>query len=228
MSGFIPIDKINLSGGTQSRATLDQDTINDYRDALQAGVTFPPITVFYDGSYYWLADGFHRVNAHVMHGRANVLADVRRGTCRDAVLYSVGANASHGLRRTNADKRRAVETLLNDDEWGGWSDREIARRCGVDNSFVSRLRKAVTVDEPQPERTYTTRHGTVATMQTGSIGKASQASIMDQWKTEAVASLAGWREHSAPVAANQNDPGSRPHRVTSWARIVEHSFQAMM
>jgi len=34
----------------------------------------------------------------------------------DAVFNSVGANAEHGLRRTNADKRRAVLTLLNDDE----------------------------------------------------------------------------------------------------------------
>ena len=32
---------------------------------------------------------------------------------------------------TNADKRRAVETLLNDAEWATWSDREIARQCGV-------------------------------------------------------------------------------------------------
>lgn len=32
--------------------------------------------------------------------------EVLRGTKRDAILYSVGANSTHGLRRTNADKRR--------------------------------------------------------------------------------------------------------------------------
>ena len=60
-------------------------------------------------------------------------------------LYAVGANASHGLRRTNTDKRRAVVRLLRDYEWSKWSDREIARRCGVANSFVGNVRRQITV-----------------------------------------------------------------------------------
>jgi predicted HTH domain antitoxin len=59
------------------------------------------------------------------------------------VLYSVGANAAHGLRRTNEDKRRAVETLINDEEWATWSDREIARACGVSGKFVAAVRDPV-------------------------------------------------------------------------------------
>ena len=35
---------------------------------------------------------------------------VREGTRRDALRYSVSATASHGYRRTNHDKRRAVDT----------------------------------------------------------------------------------------------------------------------
>jgi hypothetical protein len=38
------------------------------------------------------------------------------------VLHSAGANAMHGLRRTNADKRRTVMLLLQDEEWAAWSD----------------------------------------------------------------------------------------------------------
>jgi site-specific DNA-methyltransferase (adenine-specific) len=168
---LIPIEQINLSGGTQPRSTIDQDVLNDYRDALQAGAKFPPVVVFHDGTDYWLADGFHRVHAHVMRRAVDIDADVRQGTWRDAILYSVGANAAHGLRRTNDDKQRAVRKLLEDCEWSRWSDREIARRCGVDNSFVSRLRRTLTVDEQQSERTFVTKHGTVATMRTASIGK---------------------------------------------------------
>lgn len=59
---------------------------------------------------------------------------------RDAILFSVGVNSSHGLRRTNADKRRSVMRLLDDAEWSTWSDREIARRCGVSQPFVGNLR----------------------------------------------------------------------------------------
>ena len=167
------IDRLRLDGGTQPRADIDQNTVRDYADALSAEATFPPVTVFHDGEAYWLADGFHRVHAHKMLDWLEVDADVRQGTRRDAVLYSVGANAVHGLRRTNADKRRAVETLLNDPEWVAWSDREVARRAGVSQPFVSALRPAVTdngyqLDQP---RTYTTKHGTQATMQTAGIGK---------------------------------------------------------
>ncbi len=44
-------------------------------------------------------------------------------------------------RRTNADKRKAVETLLNDKEWSQWSDNEIARKCEVHQTTVSKYRK---------------------------------------------------------------------------------------
>ena len=52
----------------------------------------------------------------------------------------VGANSSHGVRRTNADKRAAVLLLLNDVEWAAWSDNEIAKRVGVSQPFVGELR----------------------------------------------------------------------------------------
>ena len=71
-------------------------------------------------------------------------------------------------------KRRAVETLLNDEEWGKWSDREIARRCGVSPQTVVNIRSEnLTVQNGQSERQYTTKHGTPATMRTGKIGKAA-------------------------------------------------------
>ena len=41
--------------------------------------------------------------------RAEIAADVRQGTRRDALLFAAGANSSHGLSRTTADKRRAIE-----------------------------------------------------------------------------------------------------------------------
>jgi hypothetical protein len=59
---------------------------------------------------------------------ATIAADVRPGGQREAILHSVGANAKHGWRRSNEDKRKTVLTLLNDPEWAQWSDREIGRR----------------------------------------------------------------------------------------------------
>ena len=70
--------------------------------------------------------------------------------------------------------------LLTDEEWGRWSDREIARRCAVSHTFVGKLRadrdqRRAARDEQltgnvASERTYITKHGTVATMNTARIG----------------------------------------------------------
>ena len=64
-----------------------------------------------------------------------------------------------------SDKRRSVLTLLEDEEWGKWSNREIAKKCGVSPDLVDRLRREISLpesgsDEPAP-RTYTTKHGTM-------------------------------------------------------------------
>lgn len=103
---------------------------------------------------------------------------MRQGGLRDAILHSVGANATHGLRRTNADKRRAVAILLEDDlvsidpETGNpWSNREIARRCAVDETLVRRLRPS-SAAEPQMDQPRTvSRGGKVYSMDTGRIGR---------------------------------------------------------
>lgn len=178
----IAIAAIRLDGGTQPRAAIHQDWIKEYAEDMLGGAKFPPVVVFFDGTDYWLADGFHRTAAAEASGAADIDADIRQGTQRDAILFSVSANSSHGQRRTNEDKRRAVLRLLNDPEWSGWSDREIARRCGVNHEMVGKLKPAPlpivtggSVSEPKPTgRTYVTKHGTVSTMNTAGINADRQ------------------------------------------------------
>lgn len=140
----LPLSRIRVDGGTQMRASLNDGVITDYASIMvEAGGwgEFPEVVVFYDGHVHWLGDGFHRVEAaRLAFGEVEVPADIRSGDRRDAILYAVGANAKHGLRRSNADKRRAVETLLMDPKWGLWSDNEIARRCGVSSRMVGTAR----------------------------------------------------------------------------------------
>jgi len=75
--------------------------------------------------------------------------------------------------RTNADKRRAVNMLLADEEWTLWSNAEIARRCCVGSSTVDSYRKASLpfVGSEDTAKVYTTKHGTVSTMRTENIGR---------------------------------------------------------
>lgn len=147
---MLALAEIRTDGGTQSRAELSRDTISDYAEVFTSGAAMPPVIVFYDGDSYWLADGFHRCNGARAAGLTEILADVRQGSRRDAVLFSVGANDTHGLRRTNADKRRAVLLLLNDAEWSGKSDRWIAEKCGVSPQTVSNHREQLSNLDSSP------------------------------------------------------------------------------
>ncbi|WP_422927033.1 ParB N-terminal domain-containing protein [Singulisphaera sp. PoT] len=138
----LELERIRTDGGTQQRVGgLDEDVLEGYANAIMDGIELPPVVVFQDGEDYWLADGFYRTEAARRAGAKAITCHVHEGSRRDAVLFSCGANSSHGLRRTNRDKRRAIETLLRDDEWVEWSDNEIARRCGVDRSTVSTVRR---------------------------------------------------------------------------------------
>ncbi|ARO23984.1 ParB-like nuclease domain-containing protein [Rhizobium sp. TAL182] len=144
-------------------AGIDPAVVAEYAEAMDAGAEFPPVILFFDGEGYWPGDGFHRIEASRTLGRDTINAEVRDGGKREAMLLAVGANANHGLRRTGADKRRSVLAMLRDPEWSKWSDREIGKRCAVDHKTVGKVRSELTGDFPT-ERTYTTRHGTVATM----------------------------------------------------------------
>ncbi len=140
-------------GGAQMRVEMKPDVVLDYAEDMATGATFPPVVVYHDGTYYWLADGFHRVEAARKIGCETIETEVIEGTARDAIIHGIGSNASHGLRRTQADKRRAVERLLCDEEWSKWSDRKIAKFAKVDHKTVGKIRRDLLGGEfPTPGR----------------------------------------------------------------------------
>tara|TARA_Y100001933_G_scaffold254675_2_gene296677 strand:+ start:6681 stop:7412 length:732 start_codon:yes stop_codon:yes gene_type:complete len=145
----LQLNQIRIDGGTQPRVAIDEQVVADYAELYGSGFNLPPVTVFFDGANYWLADGFHRYWANKKIDCEYVFADIRQGTQRDAILYSVGANAKHGLRRTSADKRKSVLIMLEDEEWSQWSNREIAKQCGLSDKTVGATRKSLSAEIPQ-------------------------------------------------------------------------------
>ena len=138
-----------LNMDVRARVTLCGGVVSEYAEAMTKKASFPPVVAFNDGKALWLADGHHRVEAARHAGHTKVCAEVRTGDRRDALLYACGANAAHGVRRTNADKRRAVKLILKDPEWRRWSNREVARRCVVDEGLVRQVRAKLSADDPQ-------------------------------------------------------------------------------
>ena len=162
------IRQIRRDGGTQARVGLNEDTVQDYAELMREQrwdfqSRQRPI-VLYDGTVFWLADGFHRIEAAQRAGLSDYPVEVLSGTQRDAILRAAGANAQHGLRRTNADKRRAVELLLRDEEWRQWSDRKIAEACAVDHKTVADVRRSLSGEIPQIQTRTVERSGTTYQM----------------------------------------------------------------
>ena len=166
----VSIDSIRIDGGTQTRELINETAVAQYTEDLLNGCMFPPIEIFDDGVHKWLVDGFHRLFAHKRADFPEIEVNVHQGTLRDAQLYALGVNDKHGLQRTNADKRKAVMIALNDLEWQDYSDTQIAKICNVSATFVAKCRKSEGIDRPS-EKTYTTKHGTEAKMDTSKIGK---------------------------------------------------------
>ncbi len=141
VSTLIPLASIKLAAGTQSRATVPPEVLEEYTEIVQSGKDLDKIVLFSENDNdYFPGDGHIRIDAYIAAGRDAIPAEVCRGGLREAVLYSVGANSAHGARRTNEDKRFAVQMLLNDPEWAEKSDRWIAERCRVSDKTVADVR----------------------------------------------------------------------------------------
>jgi hypothetical protein len=180
---MINIDTLRTDGGTQPRAALTQSAIERYADLLRADTAFemPPVEVVEDADgNRWLVDGYHRREAYLIAGRKRIPATVVPGTLRDAILRSLAANTMHGLPARRKDRRRAVERMLKDAEWSQWSDRTIAKHCGVSPSTVGSLRRRLSVQFGQIDARLVGRAGSMYRMDTAPIGRLPGADQADQ------------------------------------------------
>lgn len=186
----IPLAAIRTDPDLQMRvAGVDVGLVTEYADAILEGASLPAILLYHDGHAYWPADGFHRIEASRKAGQDSILAEIREGSKRDAMLEAVGANANHGLRRTNADKRRSVLTMLRDPEWSGLSDREIGKRCAVDHKTVGAIRRELTGGEiPAPAAASPARGEIPNTERPATTGGSMVAQLLAKATTEALIS----------------------------------------
>jgi len=195
----LALSELKVDPAIQCREKNDEGVVEEYAEAMKSGAKFPPIVAFEDDTLILVADGFHRYAAAVRAGVKKIEVEVRSGGRREALLYAAMANVAHGLRHSNADKRRAVQRLLDDHEWAMWSDREIARRCGVSDHLVASLRDSGR--ENLASRKYVTRHGTVGER------KLTSSKPQDQKELPQAEQNAGQNAPDAPPPQAAKKPG---------------------
>lgn len=179
-------------------AGVKKSTVAEYAEAMRAGAAFPPVVVFVDQKgAHWLADGFHRCAAAELAGLAEIFADIREGSRKDALLHAASANSSHGLRRTNADKRRAVLLVLG--SFPKWSDRKIGEACGVDHKTVAAARLSALTSPKRGEIPQGSAEP-VAPEADATVGRLSKAlrKLLAAWPKERQAELIALLDAALP------------------------------
>ena len=120
----------------QSRIETDPAHVLVFDEMIREGHAIHPVTVFWTGERYILADGFHRYHAHLKRGLESIQAVVLYGSERDAMIHSAGANRLSIKPPTAADRKKAVMMLLADEEWRCMPDSVIAMHTGVSSGAV--------------------------------------------------------------------------------------------
>ena len=172
----VPIYDIVIDSHINTRE-LDEDVIEEYREAMREY-----------GKEHWqsfwneaprmtesnhLYSGFHTVTAAMREfGREYEISVVQEGKdWRDAYFLATRMNATHGRRRTNAEKEEAVRRWLEDEEMCQWTDGHISKECLVSAPFVSKVARSLeTISSRPTKRKFVDNDGTIQWMETKQIG----------------------------------------------------------
>ena len=163
---LVKLADIDINPDIQSRATgLNSEVVAEYAERFKslAGLDVPDdcnensisaaidlydatgmprmevVTVDYQ--MYLLASGFHRFEALEKIGCQVAPVKIYEGWKTEAQYLSMIANRSHGLRRTNADKRKATVAALEHPWTYNLSSVQIGEIVGVSDKFVETVRK---------------------------------------------------------------------------------------
>lgn len=152
---------IITDAGTQQRAKMNKEAVENYTAAMEAGQAseFPAVhlvrlindEVMPDGSTIQagaliLADGFHRIESAVAAKLQTFQSLIADGTLQDAIYYSMTANSTNGVNLQGKDYQQAIKRLYTLDG-GYWREhgrkKEIAALFGCSTKTVERATAAI-------------------------------------------------------------------------------------
>lgn len=150
---YVNVEDLLFDDRLQCRASERQEAIEEYREVLrESKVKWPfkdAIEIVDVAGRLHVVDGRHRAKACIAEKRQEVRAIISAGSWEDAVKAAAKANSTHGMPRTPADKRFAVETVYR--ELGEETPaKQVAKLCMVTERFVYKVRDS---NKPKPEPT---------------------------------------------------------------------------
>ena len=152
----VEIADLNLDAAINARVEINQSVVEEYKDLFRdkeetmlqvpsvpkVNPLNPCVLRAKTGGFYIL-DGWHRVLAAKALGLDRIVVTLYGGdrtyTLEEARVLSATVNTAHGLRRSDADKRKAVTILLTDEP--GRTNDATARLAGVSPSLVAAVRR---------------------------------------------------------------------------------------
>lgn len=141
MTQKFPIREIVLNQRCQARVEPHPDIVDEYAAAYRLKAKMPPVDVFIVDGAPHLIDGWHRISGAIKAEATWITCEiVGTGTLEEAVWKALAANQTHGIRRTNEDKRRAVRLALESPIGNEQSARVLAEHIGVSHELVLKVR----------------------------------------------------------------------------------------
>jgi hypothetical protein len=215
--------KIITTAGTFVRAEMDGEIVDEYASLMSAGVKFPPIVIFDTPEGLLLVDGFKRDAAHSENGMVEITADVRSGNRQSAIKFALGANTTHGERRSNADKRKAAEIALT--EFPKLSNAALAEIAAVGDDLIADVRKAQhSESEGSSAEKPTKTHKSETSPSNKRIGRDGKERSMPQRSKPAT--TMPQRTKKAVTCDSTNLP-LPPEILTFWNSAMEESHRLL-
>jgi hypothetical protein len=153
----VPIGEVVLDPAYQLRAETKLSVVRDYTVLVANGHPMPPVLLvrLHDpdgGNRLLLVDGFHRYPAYFHAGCTHIPALIVE-YCGEAEAFALAlrANSSHGLPRSEADKRHLVMAMLARPEYAHLSSRDLEPICAVSHNTICRYRRRARPSNPQSQ-----------------------------------------------------------------------------
>jgi hypothetical protein len=168
---LVPIASIRTDGETQNRIAPDPNIVQEYAELMREGVEFPPVDVRWDGTDYWLSDGFQRIGAAKVADLAEIRAAIGPGTREDAQWDSYAANSTHGLRRNPVETERVIRLALRHPNAAKLSNIQMAKHLHIPESTVRYWRDRSSSQVAKMRVREVTRCGVTYNLNVENIGK---------------------------------------------------------